>query len=61
MAKFTITLSIGLVGCEREVDIEIPDEDIEGMSDEEVSRVVDEWARDEVDNMIEWGWTRAED
>lgn len=47
--KIKVTLSIGLVGCEHKDEIDIPDEELEGMSAEEIdARLDEEWK--------EWAW-----
>jgi len=44
----TVYVELGLVGCRRESTIEVDDD---AMDDE-----IEEMARDEMFNMIEWGW-----
>lgn len=58
MAKFKFSLSVGLVGCNREQEFEVPDEDLEDLDpeSEEYADVVDDYAKDLVDNYMEWGW-----
>lgn len=50
--KIKVIVSIGLVGCRREAIIDVPDEEA---GDDET---VEEYARDEMFNMVEWGWER---
>lgn len=51
--KITVTVSIGLVGCKKTSVIEVED----GSDDE----AIEESAKDEMFNMIEWGWRRADE
>jgi stress-induced morphogen len=52
----TAYVSLGLVGCHREAEVEIPDEDIEGLSEVEQERVIEEYVRDWMFQQIDWGW-----
>lgn len=55
MAKFKFHLSIGVVGCRKETTFEIPNEDLEGLTGADRDKVIDEYARDELWEQIEWG------
>lgn len=35
MAKFRACVSVGLMGCNREIEFEVDDEDLEGLSDDQ--------------------------
>lgn len=37
-------------------EIELPDEDFEGMTDEERTREIEEIVTDAVNNVVSWGW-----
>ena len=52
MKRIVVTVSMGLVGCNRKSVIEVEDE----LSDEDI----DELARDAMFSLIEWDW-RAEE
>jgi len=41
-------------------EIEVPDEDFEGMTDEEREKVIDEIVADAVNNVVSWGWSIKE-
>ncbi|ALS22202.1 DUF7167 family protein [Paenibacillus naphthalenovorans] len=49
MVKFRFSVSTGYVGSEKSEIIEIDDEDLEGRSDEERAKVIDEYFN-------EWIW-----
>lgn len=53
--EIKVFLSIGLVGKQEDV-IEVPDEELEGLSEEARGNVLDEYARDWAHNYIEYGW-----
>jgi hypothetical protein len=40
--------------------VDIPDEDLEGRTESEKELIISEYFRDELWNMIEWGWTEKE-
>ncbi len=52
MMKIKVTVSIGLVGCHKSHTIEVDDDETEDG--------LEEIARDEMLNMIEWDWERVE-
>lgn len=51
MKTIIVTVSNGLVGCKKESKIEVDDD----ATDDEI----EEHAREEMFNMIEWGWHPA--
>lgn len=52
-----VSVSINLVGCTAEDEIEIDDEDLIGLSEEEKEDYINEVAWEYViDNMIDWIW-----
>ena len=52
MKKITVYVTLGLVGCKKEETIEVEAD----MSEEEI----DEYTREVMFNMMEWGWYEAE-
>lgn len=53
MIKIKWHLSNGLVGCNREGVVEV-EEDCSATE-------IDEMVREEIDNVIEWGWAKEDD
>ncbi len=51
-------VSIGLVGCRREADIKIPDEDLDGLTPESRDAVIEDYVRDWKDSVVSWDWER---
>lgn len=49
-------ISNGLVGCEREFDFEIDDEELKNMSEDDIEEIASEWMHSE----IEWGFEPVE-
>lgn len=60
MAKFRLTVTIGLIGCKRTREFEVDDEDIEGKSEDEVLKVAYEYGEAELTNIIDWDVERIE-
>lgn len=56
MAKFTVYLTTDLVNSRVEKTFEIPDWEFEGRTEAERTQLIDEWARDEVLDLYDWGW-----
>lgn len=42
-------------------EIEVPDEELAGLSDEARDTCIHEWVEAEVNNQVQWGWEPAED
>ncbi|MCM3703824.1 hypothetical protein [Paenibacillus macerans] len=62
MAKFRFTVNIGFVGARREEIIEIPDEDLEGATEEERDQLLDEaWREWLWGKNIDGGWEEMEE
>jgi hypothetical protein len=59
--KITVYVSIGLVGCRKEETTEIEDEDLDGLSDADRERLLDDIAHDCVMSMIEYGWRLSDE
>jgi hypothetical protein len=53
--KIKVSVSVGLVGCKRQTEFEIPDDEAAGMSDSDI----DDLAKNEMFNMIEWNWWKV--
>lgn len=53
-------ISIGLVGCKKEYDIEIPDEDLIGLSELEKELYIDNTVKEELFQYLDWGWSKNE-
>lgn len=52
----TAWISTNKVGSECTVDVEIPLEDLEDLNDADRDAVVEEYCRDAVHELTEWGW-----
>lgn len=61
MAKFMVHVGIGFVGAEHHVEIDIPDEDLAGMSREEVEKRVYEDAEQIAQERLEYWITLGSD
>lgn len=55
MEKLKLTLGIGLSGATREEIIEIPAEELEGLTEDERNEVLDDYWRDWSNNYIDGG------
>lgn len=60
MAKFMFTASIGYAGASREEEFEIPDEEFEGLTEEEINEYVEESYEVWLSNFFDGGWYRVE-
>ncbi|MEF2965056.1 hypothetical protein V3851_04365 [Paenibacillus sp. M1] len=60
MAKFKFTLGIGFVSG-HETTIEIPDEELEGLSKEERDKVIEEYWNEWANDKIDGGWEEVEE
>jgi hypothetical protein len=56
-----VTVRVSLVGCDKEAEIDIADAEIWGLSPEQRDKLLEEYARDELPNLFEWGWRILED
>ena len=54
--KVKAYLSIGFANADQEDEVEIDDEELEGLSPEERERIIGEHVKQWADNYIEWGW-----
>lgn len=50
-------VNTGYVGCDRREEIEIYDDDIEGMNEQQRNDYIDEVVREWMFDQIEWGWS----
>jgi hypothetical protein len=58
--KIKISVSTGLVGSRREEEVEVPDQDLEGLSQEEQEKYLDEYAQEWLWSHIDFAWSRVE-
>lgn len=56
MAKFVFYVSTNVVGSKQEEVVEIPDEELEGLNEEERNKVVEEYYKDWLGNYSDIGW-----
>ncbi len=61
MAKFMFYASTGYVGSKREEEVEIPDDELEGLTEKEQEKVVQEYYDEWVGNNVELSWWRVEE
>lgn len=54
--KIQVYLTIGYSSADHEDELEIPDEDLEGLTPEQKNNLIDEEVREWASNYIEWGW-----
>lgn len=57
--KILVHVQTNKVGSKCEDEIDIPDEELEGLTDEEVESAIEEQAKEAAFNMLEWGWKKA--
>lgn len=55
-----VWISTNKFGSECSDTIEIPDEDIEGLDEDGRNKIFEEYARDVIWNMAEWGFREVE-
>lgn len=58
--KIKVILGIGVAGCYREDIIEIPDEELEGLNEEERERFINEYLSEWAWRKIDCGWQEIE-
>jgi hypothetical protein len=61
MAKFLFKVSTGYVGSQREEVVEIEDEEFEGLNEQEIENLVDEYYNEWMQEKINCSWTKIED
>jgi len=54
MAKVKVSVGVGLAGCIKRDEIEIPDEELEGLEGDERENVIAEYAKDWMYEQIDW-------
>lgn len=57
--KLKVYVSTDRVGSRVEREIDIDDEDLEGLDDSERQSYLEEIAKEEMFNLFEWGWEEA--
>lgn len=57
--KIKVTVGVGLVGCSRTKIIEINASELEDLEGDDRNRVIEEYAREAKDNMVEWDYEEA--
>jgi hypothetical protein len=57
--KITVYAMTNRVGSRNETEIEVPDEDLEGMDEDEQARTLEAIAKEAMWEMIEWGWDKT--
>lgn len=58
--KFMIHVGIGFVGCQHDLDMEIPDQELRGMTRDEIQERVHEDAKEMANERLEY-WVRLVD
>jgi hypothetical protein len=58
--KVTFWIQTNKIGSRCESVQDIPDEDLEGLSRQERDKYLEEWGKDTIWNMAEWGWNDEE-
>lgn len=60
MPKYRFTLHMGIVGAAREDEYEIDAEDLEGLSEEERNKILNEHWQEWAWNYLDGGWEEVE-
>lgn len=58
--KIKIWIKLNLQGCRIEDELEIPDEELEGLTDREREQYIDENAKDYLFGFLDYGWSKKE-
>jgi hypothetical protein len=58
--KVEFSVRMHLLGCTRKSVIDVPDDELEGLSEQERDKYIDEYAQDWLWEQIEYGWKEAE-
>lgn len=62
MMKVRVRVSTNKIGSDSYNEIEIDDEDLEGLSEEEKEKEIDKLAFDVIcESMIDWGWQEVKE
>ncbi len=56
MAEFTAWIATDKVGSECRQPFEVPDEELEGLAEQERYRIIRDYAREAAFDMCEWGY-----
>ncbi len=59
--KLTVYAETQYIGSRDTEDIEVPDEELEGLEGMERDKVIEEYAKDALWNLVEWGWYNTEE
>lgn len=59
--KIEVWVATNKVGSKCSCTVDIPDEDVEGMSEQELEDFIDEYARDDIWRLMEWGWKKKDE
>jgi hypothetical protein len=54
--KLKVWIATDKVGSKCERTVEVPDEELEGLDEQQRQEHFEEYAREEIWNMAEWGW-----
>lgn len=60
MARFKAYVQTNSVGSEVETQFEVPDDELEGLSESERTEAIASYCRDAIENLYDWGWTEDE-
>ena len=62
MARYRVWVETNCVGCDKQEDFEVPDEELAAApDDQERERIVESYATDVFANLIAWGWGPVEE
>jgi hypothetical protein len=61
MAKFKFYVNTGYVGSDREEVIEIPDEELEGLTEQQKEKMMEEEFWNFMSNNCDYGWYEMEE
>ena len=62
MAQYRVWVETNCVGCHKQEDFEVPDEELAAApDDQERERIVADYAKDAFGNLITWGWAALEE
>lgn len=60
MARFTAYVRTDMHGSRCEAPFDVPDDELDGLSDGERADVIATYAHDAIESSYEWGWTEDE-
>lgn len=56
MARFTAYVQTDRLNLRVEEPFEVPDDELEGLSDSERTEVIASYAQDAIESICDWGW-----